>query len=165
MRITNYGLELNGAGQAVLVKESAFNAQDVLLSTPTAVALFFKEYYRLQNKAEELLFVVAVNNKIKPIGIFQVSHGTNDSCFCNPREILIRLLLLGASDFIVVHNHPSRDCTPSEVDCLSTERLINAGRLVGIGLLDHIIVGGNRYFSFSESGFIKKHANDAPQER
>ena len=79
MRITNYGLELNGAGQAVLVKESAFNAQNVLLSTPTAVALFFNEYYRLQNKAEEILFVVAVNNKIKPIGVFQISHGTNDS--------------------------------------------------------------------------------------
>ena len=156
MRITNYGLELDCRDQPVLVKESAFNTQDnIYFTKPAIVAGFFWRYYNLQSKAEEHLFVTAVNQKSKPIGVFQIAHGTNNNCFCNPREILIRLPLLGASAFIAIHNHPSGDATPSEMDSLTTQRLIQAGNLVGIELLDHIIVGKDGFFSFNESGFIK----------
>lgn len=70
---------------------------------------------------------------------------------CNPREIFIKALLCGASGIVIIHNHPSGDTTPSEQDIKSYNRLKEAGKLIGINVLDSIIVGDS-YYSFVENG-------------
>ena len=70
----------------------------------------------------------------------------------SPREIFYNALKNKAVSIIVMHNHPSGDPTPSREDILITKRLIETGKLVGIELLDHIILGDNRYVSLKESG-------------
>lgn len=68
-----------------------------------------------------------------------------------PREFLIRLLLVGATQFIAVHNHPSKYPKPSHEDWKFTERLFEASDLIGIELLDHVIVGGENQYSMREN--------------
>ena len=99
------------------------------------------------NLAEEYVWIIGVNTKGRPIGVFEVSHGTVNMSMLNPREVFIRLLLCGAASFMIVHNHPSGDPTPSSEDIKATKKLIQAGVLVGIELRDHIIIG-ERYYSF-----------------
>lgn len=70
----------------------------------------------------------------------------------SPREIFYNALKNKAVSIIVMHNHPSGDPTPSREDILITKRLIETGKLIGIELLDHIILGDNRYVSLKESG-------------
>lgn len=85
--------------------------------------------------------------------MFEASHGTVNASFVNPREIFIRLLLVGASAFVVSHNHPSGDYTPSKEDIHITRRLKECADMMGITLLDHIIIGDG-YSSLKESGYI-----------
>ena len=72
------------------------------------------------------------------------------------REIFVRNFLLGASSFVLVHNHPSGDSTPSDTDISSTNKIKSASLIMGIKLLDHIIFGDNSYFSFAESGLMSQ---------
>ena len=71
----------------------------------------------------------------------------------SPREIFYNALKNKAVSIIVMHNHPSGNPMPSKEDILITKRLIEAGKLIGIELLDHIILGDNRYISLKESGY------------
>ena len=72
----------------------------------------------------------------------------------SPRELFIEALNCGAVSIVLLHNHPSGDPTPSESDILLTKRIKDAGDLIGITLLDHIIIGNNCYISFSEQQMI-----------
>ena len=101
--------------------------------------------------AEEMVYLLVLNSQQKLKGIFLVSQGTLDSAIVCPREILIRALLCGAASIIVTHNHPSGDVTPSKEDIESYKRLKDAGKLIGINVLDVIIVGDG-YYSFMGNG-------------
>ena len=72
----------------------------------------------------------------------------------SPRELFIEALNCGAVSIVLLHNHPSGDPTPSESDVLLTKRVKEAGDLIGITLLDHIIIGNNCYVSFAEMKMI-----------
>ena len=71
-----------------------------------------------------------------------------------PRELFIEALQKNAVSIIILHNHPSGDPTPSREDMLTTKRILDAGALIGIDLLDHIIIGNNCYMSFREEGML-----------
>ena len=71
-----------------------------------------------------------------------------------PRELFIEALQKNAVFVIILHNHPSGDPTPSREDMLTTKRILDAGALIGIDLLDHIIIGNNCYMSFREEGML-----------
>ena len=88
--------------------------------------------------------------KGKPLGVFEISHGTINQSICNPRDIFIKALLCGAAGIILAHNHPSGDVAPSKNDMEIYKRVKEAGQLLGIGLLDNIIIG-NGYYSFTEN--------------
>ena len=107
-------------------------------------------FFRLNKQSEEYVYMIALNTKCRPLGIFEVSHGAVNSSICNPREIFIKALLCGASGIILAHNHPSGDPTPSKEDERVYKRIKDAGNIIGIELLDNIIVG-NGYFSFREN--------------
>lgn len=102
---------------------------------------------KLHLYAEEYLYAISVNAKGKVQGVFEISHGTVDTTLAGPREIMQKLLLLGSVDFYLVHNHPSQDPSPSDVDISVTERVCRAGELLGIRLLDHMIITEKDYYS------------------
>ena len=92
--------------------------------------------------------------KVKNIGIFETNHGSVNSSVVSPREIFVRLCLCGAAHFIIAHNHPSGDPAPSKEDMEVTRRMGEAGKIMNIGLLDHIIIGDGCYWSFKEHSII-----------
>ena len=83
-----------------------------------------------------------------------ISKGTVNASLATPREIFIEALRYQAVSLILVHNHPSGDPEPSEEDRLLTRRMEEAGKLIGIRLLDHIIIGDASYVSFRERGLL-----------
>ena len=151
MRITTDRTELDENKHNVLVKENSCNYPVNVLNNPQAAAEMLNDVFRLNKQAEEHLYMIALNTKGKPLGVFEISHGTVNSALCNPREIFIRSLLCGASGIILAHNHPSGDITPSKEDMTMHRRTKEAGQLIGIELLDSIIVGDG-YYSFKMNG-------------
>lgn len=153
MRITKYKTELNENRCNVLVKESATNYNADNLNNPKAITNMLNTCFIMNRLAEEYLYLIALDTKNKPVGVFEVSHGTVNASLISPREIFIRLLLVGASYFVISHNHPSGDCTPSKEDIQVTRRLKECADMMGLSLLDHIIIGDG-YNSLRESGYI-----------
>ena len=152
MRITTYRTELNEDNLNILVKEKSCNCTGVeTLRTPSLIAEMFNVVFRLNKQTEEYLYMIALDGKQKPLGIFEISHGIVNMTICNPREIFIKALLCGASGIVITHNHTSGDLTPSKEDIESYKRLKDAGKLIGINVLDSIIVGDG-YYSFMENG-------------
>ena len=84
-----------------------------------------------------------------------ISKGTVNATLVTPREIFVEALRCHAVNLILVHNHPGGDPTPSTADIQITEQIRQAGDLLGIYLLDHIIIGDHRYISFKEQGMIE----------
>jgi hypothetical protein len=82
-------------------------------------------------------------------------HGTMDACFTSPREIFSKALLVGAVGIILAHNHPSGYSEPSMADFSLTKRIKEAGKLLNVELLDHIVVGNNCYLSLCEEGILE----------
>ncbi len=148
MKVITYGTRINENGNSILIKESCGDyAHADRLDNPGKVARFMDEYLDLGNRAEEFLYLCALDNKNSLIGLFEVFHGTvNQSCVSN-REIFLRALLCGAAKIIISHNHPSGDTTPSGDDIQATREIEKAGRLMRIPLIDHIIIGRNGQFT------------------
>jgi len=82
------------------------------------------------------------------------SIGILNASIVHPREVFEKAILNHSSEIIVAHNHPSGDVTPSSEDIATTERLVNAGKLLGITVTDHMIICSNDYFSMREKGLI-----------
>lgn len=107
----------------------------------------------LQETDREQFFLLCLNAKNEPTAIHTVSIGSLDSSICHPRETFKIAILSNASSLIVAHNHPSGDPTPSREDISVTKTLTQAGKLLGIPVLDHIIVGSEgTYYSLKEKG-------------
>lgn len=149
MQIKTYRTELNENQHNILVQESCHECPQMALESPKAITDMLNAVFNLKNLAEEYVYMIAFNTKNRPLGVFEVSHGTVNQSVCNPRELFIRALLCGAVYIILAHNHPSGDTVPSKEDIENYERVKEAGRLIGIQLLDSIIVGDG-YFSFRE---------------
>ena len=99
--------------------------------------------------------VVLVDTKFQLIRVRVIAVGSSDSVMAEPREVFRDALLGGAAAVVLFHNHPSGDPTPSPDDVSLTHRMINAGRVIGIEVIDHVIVGDARYFSMRESHVIQ----------
>lgn len=106
--------------------------------------------------------VVLLNAKHRVIDIVTVSVGCLDSSLVHPREVFKECLRRNSARVIMVHNHPSGDPTPSYDDIAITQRLASSGLILGIDVLDHIIVGDNRYSSLKELGLMVAAAGSAP---
>ncbi len=102
----------------------------------------------------EMMIVLFLNAKNHIVNIETHSIGTVDSSAVYPREMMKSALLNNASSIIMVHNHPSGDPLPSESDKSITEEVRKASELLQIRLLDHLILGDNRYFSFADQGIL-----------
>ena len=105
-------------------------------------------------KKQELLICTMLDTKNHLLGDEMIFKGTVNSSLANPREIFLSAVSYHAVGILLVHNHPSGDCTPSQADVDFTQRVKEAGELLGIPLLDHIIIGDCKYLSFREQGIF-----------
>lgn len=147
-RIVKYRLEL--------VKESSkvYNV-DSKISSPADVRDYIEQVFKLSIQAEEVMVMLVLDIKNNVIGAFEVSRGSLNASIVHPREVFKRALLLNGASIILGHNHPSGDPTPSMEDISTTERLVEGGKVLGIEVLDHLIIGNNgRYKSFKECSLI-----------
>lgn len=102
------------------------------------------------NESQEVLLVLCLNTRGGVNSLSVVHRGTINQSIAHPRDIFQRAILSNATRIVVAHNHPSGNHQPSENDRLFTQRLKQAGDILGIELLDHIIVTSNSYYSFRE---------------
>lgn len=107
------------------------------------------------SRIEEFL-AIPLDAKNRPTGELRVAMGGRSSCPVDPAEVFRRLLREAASGVIFVHNHPSGEPSPSPEDIALTARLVEAGELLGIRVLDHIIVASEGYFSFLDAGLMTR---------
>ena len=105
---------------------------------------------KLDTYAEEHVFLLIFDFKMHFKSFIEMGIGTNRVCVIDRRGIAQKILILNAGAFVVVHNHPSGDPTPSRQDILTTKRMKEAGEFLGIPLCDHIIIGDQTYLSFRE---------------
>lgn len=120
---------------------------------PSSIADYYME--QLRHEEQELLICMMLDTKNHLLGDEMIFKGTVNSSLANPREIFLSAISYHAVEILLVHNHPSGDCTPSQADIDFTQRIKEAGELLGIPLLDHIIIGDCKYLSFREQGIFK----------
>ncbi len=130
----------------------ATNEGRLKMITPEAVAHYYMQDMR--HLSRERVLLIMLDSKSKILKDMIISTGTVSSSLLSPREIFLNALKYEAVNVILLHNHPSGDPTPSREDILTTKRMKEAGNLIGIKLMDHIIIGDNKYISLSEQGYI-----------
>lgn len=108
----------------------------------------------LRDAKKETLKSLLLDTKNRVQKVMTVSVGILDSSLVHPREVFKDAIVASAAALIVAHNHPSGDPTPSAEDKRITQRLAEAGQLIGIELLDHIVIGDNRWVSLKERGLL-----------
>ena len=128
---------------------SAKPIEKIHLSCPQDVADFLMP--RLRYAAKEQFVVILLNNKNKVIGTEVVSEGSLSSSIVHPREVFAPAILHHAAAIMVAHNHPSGDPKPSIEDEEVTRQLLRSGKVLGIPLIDHMIIGDGNYYSFLEN--------------
>jgi DNA repair protein RadC len=154
-RMTKYTTKLTENKRVVLEKEVSMNYPLLShkITSPGDAVEIGRDFMRIHEKPEEYMYMICMNVKNKVIGVFEISHGTVNASLVSPREVFQKALLVNAVSIIVMHNHPSGDCTASREDIEVTKRLVEAGKIVGIDVLDHIIIGDS-YSSLKEKGHV-----------
>lgn len=130
----------------------ATNEGAIRFITPAAVANYYMQDMR--HLTQEKILLLMLDTKSKIIKDMIVSSGTVNSSLLSPREIFLNALKYEAVNIIILHNHPSGDPTPSREDINTTKRIKEVGNLIGIKLMDHIIIGDNKYISLGEQGYL-----------
>jgi len=106
------------------------------------------------NNVQESMLALYLDNKNNLIGYSVVSTGTISETIVHPRECFLVGISMAASGLVLVHNHPSQELTPSREDITTTTRIVEAGRILGIALLDHVIVSCEGFYSMLENGHL-----------
>lgn len=138
-----------------MVRESTILYEARKISSPKDAAGLGQRF--LEEADREQVIVCCLDNKNAPININVVSMGTLNTSLIHPREVFKTAIMSNAASIVLFHNHPSGDPEPSQEDISITKRIADAGTLMGIELLDHIIIGlEGRYLSLKEHGHLKK---------
>lgn len=131
-----------------MVKESSILYQKRKVTSPRDAYDLIKGF--LDDKDREHFIAVYLDVKNQPVAIHTVSIGSLNASIVHPREVFKAGLQCNAGSIILGHNHPSGIANPSIEDERITERLVEAGKILGISITDHIIVGDDSYYSFRE---------------
>ena len=126
----------------------------------SAREIFDYLYHSMRDLKKEIFKVIYLNAQNQIIDIADLFEGTVDSSAVSPREVMENAIKQNAGSLIFVHNHPSGDPEPSRHDKEITRGLVFAGNIMQIKVLDHIIIGGNQYFSFAAEGLIEEYELD-----
>ncbi|QIK52409.1 DNA repair protein RadC [Jeotgalibaca porci] len=108
------------------------------------------------DEAQEVVLILILNTKNQINAIHRVFTGSLNSSVAHPREIFRSAILNNGARIILYHNHPSSDLEPSQADLYFTARIVEAGIILGIEVLDHIIVSDRHWFSFKDFGFFEE---------
>lgn len=119
---------------------------------PDTVAAYYME--RLRHEEKEIVLLLLLDNKLNLIEEYMVSLGTVRSSLLSAREVFIEALKCRASNLMLLHNHPSGDPHPSKQDIIITRKIKEAGELMDIPLVDHVILGDNCYISLKEENLL-----------
>jgi DNA repair protein RadC len=121
----------------------------------TSSAEVFRHFHeRLRDHRKEVFLALLLDGKNRVIREVKVSEGSLTASIVHPREVFAPVVRDSAAAVLFVHNHPSGDPTPSREDIEITTRLREAGELMGVRVLDHIIIGSGSYVSFADRGLI-----------
>jgi DNA repair protein RadC len=142
-RVPRYRLTL-------VAESSGLTSSEAIQSSLAAASLLQPCFEGLDR---EQFLVCGLDAKHRIIGINIVSIGSLTLAIVHPREVFKPLILMNAAAFICAHNHPSSDPTPSSEDRVLTQRLRHGSEILGITLLDHIVLGEDRHFSFADQGW------------
>ena len=118
-----------------------------LLNSPEKIFEYLKE--KIGKKKKEYFVTLYFDTKNNLI-VDEISVGILNASLIHPREVFNKAIVNSASHIVIAHNHPSGDPNPSQDDIDTTKRLIEAGKIIGISIVDHIVVSNNSYYSFKE---------------
>ncbi len=133
-----------------MVKEDSELYEVPVIKSPTEVYQAAKQLLALHEEPEEHFCILCLNAKNKIVGVHTISIGSLNASIVHPREVFKAAMLNNASGIICLHNHPSGDPEPSREDIETTRRLVEAGEIMGIKVLDHVIIGEQSYLSMKE---------------
>jgi len=140
--------------QCYMLREPGSTKQFVI-TTPSDVMHLLTEELHLDQSPVEKVYCIHLNSHSKVIGYELISQGDQTGAEAKPANVFRGAILSNACAVILVHNHPSGDSTPSNADKATTETMIQVGKLLGIPLLDHIIIGDRAHFtSLREEGIF-----------
>jgi len=122
--------------------------------------LFDYLYHSMRDLKKEIFKVIYLNNQNQIIDIADLFEGTINSSSISPREVIEGAIKCNAASLVFAHNHPSGSPEPSRSDKEVTRDLVYAGSIMRIKVLDHIIIGGNKYFSFASEGLIEEYEDN-----
>lgn len=140
--------------RTTLVKERGINYASSQISDTESLYKLLCDVCHMDRLPEEHCYLICLTSKAKVAGIHELSVGDLSSSIVHPRSVYQRAILNNSYAIIVAHNHPSGDPTPSPDDIRTTQRLEEAGEILGIKLLDHIIVGDGAYTSLRAEGIL-----------
>lgn len=106
-----------------------------------------RDVMKIQNEAQEVCYVLAIDSRNKTVCFTEIGRGSTNVCSILIADIYKYVLLSNCKKFILLHNHPSGDTTPSKEDIKITKTLLKGTKLLGIQMLDHIVIGNNKYQS------------------
>ena len=157
-----YGLGLAKASKLAAAFELGSRvAREQVRNTPLDTPELIHEFFgpQMRHLPQEQVMVAVLDARLRHMGSTVVSMGTASESAAHPREILRPVITRGAHGFVLIHNHPSGDPSPSRADETVTRRLLEAARLMQVEFLDHVIIGRpaagrSAYFSFREAGVI-----------
>ena len=153
--INTYSLLLSEDKIPYLHKDAAYEYKgDCKMQSPRIISEMINDCFNLKEQAEEKVILLCLDSKKRMIGLFEISHGSISATLCGSANVMKRALLCSAASIVLVHNHPSHDCDPSDEDIKVAESIESAGGLFGIKLDDFIIVGGDDYYSFYDHKII-----------
>jgi len=135
-----------------MVREATMLYNVRKISSPTDAAELGKRF--LEDSDREQLLVCCLDTKNQPLALNVVSVGSLNLSIVHPREVFKPAILSNAASIIIFHNHPSGDPTPSKEDSNITNRLKESGKIIGIELIDHIIIGNQSFCSLKEKGIL-----------
>lgn len=128
--------------------------EDIIVTEPYHL-YEIAQHMQMSDLAEEQIVLVTLTSSGKPTGCSVISKGTRNASMINQQGIFTRLLLLGASQFAVMHNHPSGETRISEDDIKCCELLKQISKIIGIDFVDFVVIGKNKYLSYREQGFFQ----------
>lgn len=156
-------MEIDGIGEVKAVKIKCIAelsvrmakqhaAQTLDFKTPSSIADYYME--QMRHEEVEKVLLLLLDTKLHLMEEYLLSKGTVNASLLSTREVFRHALRAGACKIVLLHNHPSGNCNPSMEDLSVTKKIMEAGKLMEIPLLDHLIVGDGCYLSLKEHGYI-----------
>lgn len=130
----------------LLVKDSTFE-YDQIVNNSIIVFDFATNILKIQNEPQELLYLLSLNTKNQIVSFVELAKGGLNMCALELCEIFKTVFLSNSNKFILIHNHPSGDPTPSKNDINFTKKIIESSKIINCNFLDHLVIGDNNFIS------------------